>query len=207
MPQTALGLIETSGIDGALAAFRAAAGASDVVVVSTERVADHRMVVKVEGDASAVGIAVEAGARAAESAKQLSALHVIPKTGPDLGSLMPYRQLLRQLQHGPAGTPAKPTARRQSPPRRKSRPPEKPTPPPAPAMTVPPAPAPAAPPQTARPATTGGPGWSELEAMPVVKLRKYARGVDGLPIQGREISKANKQQLLEALRSVRENDV
>jgi len=36
--------------------------------------------------------------------------------------------------------------------------------------------------------------------MTVRELRAYARAVEGLPIQGREIARANKAQLLEALR-------
>jgi hypothetical protein len=42
----------------------------------------------------------------------------------------------------------------------------------------------------------------ELEKMAVVKLRKYARTIENLPIKGREISRANKQELLEAIASV-----
>ena len=42
---------------------------------------------------------------------------------------------------------------------------------------------------------------ADLEKMPVVKLRRYARTIDSLPIQGREISMANKSQLLEAIKS------
>jgi hypothetical protein len=38
--------------------------------------------------------------------------------------------------------------------------------------------------------------------MAVVKLRKYARTIENLPIKGREISRANKQELLEAIASV-----
>ena len=47
------------------------------------------------------------------------------------------------------------------------------------------------------------PAWDELQSMAVVKLRKFARTFPDLPIKGREISKANKQQLLEAIDSVR----
>ncbi len=43
---------------------------------------------------------------------------------------------------------------------------------------------------------------AELEAMPVVKLRQYARTIPNLPIQGRQISMANKQQLLEAIKGM-----
>jgi len=42
--------------------------------------------------------------------------------------------------------------------------------------------------------------FKELEKMSVVKLRQFARAVTNLPIQGRQISMANKQQLLEALK-------
>jgi hypothetical protein len=47
------------------------------------------------------------------------------------------------------------------------------------------------------------PSWEQLDQMAVVVLRRYARTIPELPIKGREISKANKQQLLEAIRSVR----
>jgi hypothetical protein len=38
--------------------------------------------------------------------------------------------------------------------------------------------------------------------MSVVRLRQYARTVSNLPIQGRQISMANKTQLLDAIRQV-----
>jgi microcompartment protein CcmL/EutN len=198
MPQPALGLIETSGIDGALAASKAAVFASEVVIVSTGRIADGGMVVKIEGDWKAVGAAVDAGARAAEKAGQLSAMHVIPKTGPDLGGLMPYEQLLRQLRRQPVALP-KPAAPRPV------KAPSKPKSVPRPAASSAPS-SPAAPSPVPSPVSPhGAPAWTELEAMSVVNLRKHARAVAGLPIQGRQISKANKQQLLEALKSIRES--
>lgn len=54
--------------------------------------------------------------------------------------------------------------------------------------------------------TTGSkestPTRAELETMPVVALRQFARGVKNLPIQGRQISMANRQQLIDAIASV-----
>ncbi len=38
--------------------------------------------------------------------------------------------------------------------------------------------------------------------MPVVKLRQYCRTIPAFPLQGRQISMANKQQLLEALKGM-----
>ncbi len=51
-------------------------------------------------------------------------------------------------------------------------------------------------------ASRGRTSLSDLEAMSVVRLRQYARTVSNLPIQGRQISMANKTQLLEAIRQV-----
>ena len=43
----------------------------------------------------------------------------------------------------------------------------------------------------------------ELEALPVARLRQVARGVEGLSLKGREISRANKAELLKALEEAR----
>jgi microcompartment protein CcmL/EutN len=43
------------------------------------------------------------------------------------------------------------------------------------------------------------PGVAELKRMTVRDLRRLARETPGLPIQGREIARANKQQLIDAL--------
>ena len=44
------------------------------------------------------------------------------------------------------------------------------------------------------------PSPDELDSLPVRELREIARRVEGLEIQGRDISRANKQQLLEILK-------
>ncbi len=78
---------------------------------------------------------------------------------------------------------------------------------PPPAAPPPVAPPPAAPPAVTAPApavsTADQLPMNELEALSVVALRRYARTVPGLPIQGRQISMANKQKLLEAIRTAR----
>lgn len=50
---------------------------------------------------------------------------------------------------------------------------------------------------SARQGSKGGP---DIESMTVRELRAYAREQEGLSIKGREIARANRQQLLEALR-------
>jgi hypothetical protein len=44
----------------------------------------------------------------------------------------------------------------------------------------------------------------ELEKYPVHELRRYARSVPGFPIQGREISKANRSELLQLIKTTEE---
>ena len=55
------------------------------------------------------------------------------------------------------------------------------------------------------PSSTSAPSRSrrgvDIESMTVRELRAYAREQEGLPIKGREIARANRQQLLDALRS------
>jgi microcompartment protein CcmL/EutN len=44
----------------------------------------------------------------------------------------------------------------------------------------------------------------ELEKYPVHELRRYARSIPGFPIQGREISKANRSELLQLIKTTEE---
>ncbi len=222
MLRPALGLVETAGIDGAIEATRAASRAGQVVIVSAEKSVEGRMTVKIEGDWSAVQAAVEAGARAAYQAGQLVSMHVIPRSDNGVSSILPYPRFVDRYR--PEGD---------APPRKKPRPTgqqarSKPIAPPFPTQSVtestseptaatdmpaaervPPQPEkqrPAPPALVSQAdAPEARPSWEELQRMAVVKLRRYARSLAELSIKGRQISKANKQQLLEALRSVRKD--
>jgi microcompartment protein CcmL/EutN len=213
MSRPALGLIETSGIDGAIGATRAASETGKVVIVSAERGDSGGMAVKIEGDWSAVQAALEAGARAADKAGQLVSMHLIPKTTDDLHQLLPYRKFMERF-HAQAGSTVvkKPRVSRSRPSKEAAPRPSKPAPAPPEvkeAVSAPP-PEPASPVVVKyndaipgdRPPAGSEPTWTELQTMAVVKLRKYARSLPEMPIKGREISKANKQQLLEALASI-----
>jgi microcompartment protein CcmL/EutN len=207
MPRLALGLIETSGIDGALKATRAASDSGQVVIVSAEQADSGRMTVKIEGEWVAVQGAVEAGARAAYQAGELVSMHVIPKPDQEVNPILPYSRFVGRF------TPDDQPRRR---PEVKSE-----TPKPKPALVALPrkttemarrrpvatAPPPAQRSESTKPvpsalAATPPPG-EQLEQMSVISLRRYARTVPNLPIKGREISRANKQQLLEAIDALR----
>ncbi|HUV30596.1 MAG TPA: BMC domain-containing protein [Acidobacteriota bacterium] len=216
MSRPALGLIETRGLAGALAATRAATDAGQVVIASLEQTDAGIVTVRFEGDWQAVQQAVEAGARAAEALHDLISMHVIPRTDNGLSPILPYGRFVARYRSeedrgpSPPRTPSlKPASRPEH--REIKLPPAQPAPavptvarvapPPKPPVTPEPAviPAPAVQPTSAPQPLS----LDELAEMPVVKLRKYARTIRNLPIQGRQISKANKETLLEAIRSVR----
>ena len=206
MSGPALGLIETKGIGGALQATRAASNTGQVVIVSAEQTDGDRMTVKIEGDWSAVQAAVEAGARAAFEAGEFIAMHVIPRTDNGVIPILPYRRFVARYNPEQAGVPT--SLRPGRPALAKSS--VAPSAPPTPAPhTTPPT---VKPPREKRPVARPKPTaaakpkeqserlpMAELEKLAVVKLRRYARTIEGLPIKGREISIANRQQLLEAI--------
>ncbi|MBN1591971.1 MAG: BMC domain-containing protein [Candidatus Coatesbacteria bacterium] len=76
--QEALGLIETSGLIGAIEAADAMVKSADVTLVGTEYAGSAIVTVKVRGDVGAVKAATDAGAVAAGAVGELLAVHVIP---------------------------------------------------------------------------------------------------------------------------------
>lgn len=219
MTTRALGLIETKGLTGAIEACDAAANAGEVVIASAEPMASGHMTVKIEGERSAVREAVNAGARAAQKIGELVSIHMIPRSDDGVNPLLPYGRFLKRYDPDKEAAeptehpqPTKPAAKATEA-RRKPKPPRKAKPAPevaVPAVTeveptgdeseaeTPPTPAPI--PVAEPPAETVR--RAELESMPVVKLRQYARTIKNLPIQGRQISMANKTDLLAAIDTV-----
>ena len=88
-PETALGLVETRGLIGAIEAADAMVKAADVRLVSREVTVGALVTVHVVGEVAAVQAAVEAGRRAAERVGEVVSVHVIPR--PD--------DAVRKLQH------------------------------------------------------------------------------------------------------------
>lgn len=222
MSALALGLIETRGLVAAIEAADAAAKAATVTLVSAELLGGGIVTLRIRGDLGAVQAAVEAGAQAAKRIGEVLAVRVIPRPVKELERLAPSERLAsaeqvrssdrtplrsaREAVDAPSGARIDirvPHTRTPKPPFKKvtgpktsrssTQPPETPRQIAVPATVSSPKPA---------PADTGGEGVSmaELEAMSVVKLRQYARAMKNLPIQGRQISMANKTQLLEAIR-------
>lgn len=180
----AMGFVETRGLIAALEAADAMLKTAQVSLVGMERTDAAMITVQIAGDTAAVQAAVEAGTAAAKKLGQVLASHVIARPSDDV----------RAMQSGSKPAPtakAKVTAATKASATK--------------ALPKKAAPKKAAPkkalPKKAAPKAV--PANSLLEDMTVRELRSLARTFDNLPIQGREIARANKTQLIDAFRNLR----
>ena len=194
MSRWALGLIETKGLVGSIEAADAAAKAAAVVVASAELTPSALMTLRIEGELGAVQAAVEAGARAAQIVGELLTATVIPNPDDSLGPILPSLRFVSKyhpdenrppldLKDGDTRKPdpVKPrgdmSVDRKPRRRRKS--------------------------LDRSGKTINAPRSTEdLDRMSVAELRRLARTLPDLSLKGREISKANKQTLKDAIRRV-----
>lgn len=172
----ALGLVETKGLIGAIEAADAMVKTSNVVLVGKERTDPAMITVKIVGDTAAVRSAVEAGAAAAQRVSQLISKHVIPRPAEGIEELL-YAKSSRtreEVEQILAGGGRGEIEEEEEVPEEEYSMPE--------GLSA-----------------EEQKYFEKLDAMTVHELRKVARGVEGLPIYGREISKANKKRLIDAL--------
>jgi hypothetical protein len=142
-------------------------------------------------------------------AGELVSMHVIPKSDDEVNAILPYARFVGRYspEESPSAIPRLSAAPKLQSPQARS--PRKPAPTQRPKAAAPkptspaPTPAPAAPVRPITPLVEGEhPTWEQLQGMSVVKLRRYARAIPELPIKGRQISIANKDQLLAAIATV-----
>ena len=89
MNNSALGMIETKGLIGAIEAADAMVKAANVTLVGTEKIGSGLVTVMVRGDVGAVKAAVDAGAAAADKVGQVVSVHVIPRPHGDVEKILP----------------------------------------------------------------------------------------------------------------------
>jgi ethanolamine utilization protein EutM len=87
--QKALGLIETSGLVGAIEAADAMVKAAKVKFLGRQKVKGGLVTVMVAGDVGAVKAAVDAGAAACNQVGKLVSAHVIPRPHDDIDMMIP----------------------------------------------------------------------------------------------------------------------
>ena len=88
---TALGMVETRGLVGAIEAADAMVKAANVQLVGKEQVGGGLVTVMVRGDVGAVKAATDAGAAAAEKVGELISVHVIPRPHAEVDGILPHR--------------------------------------------------------------------------------------------------------------------
>ncbi|HXG38691.1 MAG TPA: BMC domain-containing protein [Bacteroidota bacterium] len=183
MIEYALGLVETKGLVGAIEAADAMVKTANVILVGKERTDPAMITVKVVGDTAAVRSAVEAGAAAAQRVSQLISKHVIPRPAEGLKDLI-YAKSSRSEQEVERLLGITPDLDKEEADEEPTAQEELFTPP-------------------SEMSAEDKKYFDRLNAMTVHELRSFARTVEGLSIYGREISRANKSQLLEELMRVR----
>jgi microcompartment protein CcmL/EutN len=183
----ALGLVETKGLIGAIEAADAMCKAAKVKLLGREKTNPAMITVQIIGETAAVKTAVEAGAAAAARVGELISTHVIPR--PDLqldliilGLVEPEEDLSlnKQVEATVQKRVEVKEAVKQVATKPASNPEVKPK------KTT----------QVNKDTKTAVITDSKLLDMKVTDLRTLARATDGFPIKGREISKANKEELL-----------
>jgi len=197
MLEYALGLIETKGLVGAIEAADAMTKAADVELIGKERSGGGLITVKIKGDVAAVRAAVDAGAAAAQRVGQLVSVHVIPR--PDDGTEILIYPLSKKETIPPvvkklSSNLPKPSGKVI----RVKKVDDKAEPIKITEVIDP------EPPKVIDPMSDDEQSYhGQLEAMTVHELRRYARGIKGLSIYGRQISRANRDELIIELMKVK----
>ncbi|HZG82529.1 BMC domain-containing protein [Brevibacillus sp. SYP-B805] len=86
---SALGMVETKGLVGAVEAADAMVKAANVKLIGKVHVGGGLVTVMVRGDVGAVKASTDAGAAAAEKVGELVSVHVIPRPHSDIELILP----------------------------------------------------------------------------------------------------------------------
>ena len=89
MAGDALGMVETKGLIGAIAAADAMVKTANVTLVGKEYIGGGFVTVLVRGDVGAVKAATDAGSAAARRVGELISVHVIPRPHAELEKFLP----------------------------------------------------------------------------------------------------------------------
>jgi ethanolamine utilization protein EutM len=89
MNGSAIGMIETRGLVGAIEAADSMVKAANVEIVSMEKVGSGLVTIIVKGDVGAVKAATEAGSVSASNVGELVSVHVIPRPHASVADILP----------------------------------------------------------------------------------------------------------------------
>ena len=180
MAQSAIGLIETQGLVGVIEAADTAAKAADVQLLGIERIGGGLVSLRLCGDVASVQAAVQAAAEAVSRVSELVSAHVIPQ---------PHEDVAMMSSVAPLGgvSPRSPDVGPVSDAPNPSDAPERADVEPLPDL------------QQLSP--------SDLGHLSVARLRQLVRRTPGVQLRGRQISRANKEELVAELLAVAGRDL
>jgi microcompartment protein CcmL/EutN len=201
MVDYALGLVETKGLVAAIEAADTMVKTANVVLIGKEITRGALVTIKIVGDTAAVRSAVDAGAAAAQRVGELVSKHVIPRPGDGLEELVFAKSQLTQnkverifnkesavpvkkdfpLQEEESTVPQNENVDEDREELKEELNQEE-------LYTMP---------EGLTPELQAY--FKQLDLMTVHELRRLARTVEGLSIYGRQISRANKKELIEEL--------
>jgi ethanolamine utilization protein EutM len=205
--ELALGLIETRGLIAALEAADAALKAADVKVISLDRVDAALVTVKLVGEVAAVQSAVDAGNAAAARVGELIGSHVIPRPDAELNDQLIYTTISSKKKPAVEKSAKSKSPKTESAKSDASKPDGVKSESAKSAVNVVTIPDEEV--EVLSPDDTDDDDAilpidsvaviadeASLNAMSVQDLRRFARTIQGFPIQGREISRSDKQSLI-----------
>ncbi|MGK9367677.1 BMC domain-containing protein [Melioribacter sp. Ez-97] len=197
--QLALGLIETRGLVAAIEAADAMLKAANVKLLRKEKVKAGLVTVEIIGEVAAVKSAVDAGAAAAQRVGELVSVHVIPRPDEQIDILVnpetvkTTRKTERTIQQPASEKSSNPETaenhlenlKQEAIKELENEEPEEDD-------------------FFGSGDITEAPPTEELSKLNVHKLRRLARSFPNFPIKGREISKANRETLIELFNTLRD---
>ena len=221
----ALGLVETRGLVASIEAADAMLKASRVRLVGKERALAGLITIVVVGDVAAVKASVDAGAAAAQRVGELVSVHIIPKPDVQIKNILPIDGDEKSVtkEKIPEREPTEPAEKiiieKKVKKEIKTTPGVKPEPPlkeesekietkdvsrstierlKREALDTKPEKE-----KTKKQIPSKGINLGELEKLNVHQLRRLARSTENFPIKGREISRANRGQLLDYFQTIK----
>lgn len=205
MVDYALGLVETKGLVGAIEAADTMLKTAHVILIGKEITRGALVTIKIVGDTAAVRSAVDAGAAAAQRVGKLVSRHIIPRPGDGLEELIFAESQLTQndveqilnKEHAPPVQKDFSVMEEESVAQQNENVDEigeepKKEPVQEELYTMP---------EGLTPELQEY--FKQLDLMTVHELRRLARTIEGLSIYGRQISRANKKELVEELLKVK----
>lgn len=180
MAQSAIGLIETQGLVGVIEAADTAAKAADVQLLGIEMIGGGLVSLRLCGDVASVQAAVQAAAEAVSRVSELVSAHVIPQPHVDVAMMSSVAPLGGVSPRSPDVGPVSDAPN-------PSDAPERADVEPLPDL------------QQLSP--------SDLGHLSVARLRQLVRRTPGVQLRGRQISRANKEELVAELLAVAGRDL